>query len=239
MAGIDVRDVATLRQYVAYIPTEPIYYECMTLRATISFLRALYARWNDDWCMELLGRFDIDVNRKMGEFSHGTRVRIAIALSLTFAPSVLLIDEAAGALDPAMRFEVLQLLKAQASKLGMAVVISSHIIGDIQEVADWIGIIHNRHLVCSSQIKELCTKVKRVRIHDPPAGIADWTLGSMLAQYRGDGEWTFVVADYSPMFLSNLTEKCNLKNVEVQVMNLEEIVRAYLGNSTAASSPHS
>jgi len=150
---------APLRKMIGVLPEEPAFYPWMTPRELLRDLTApLYGMSPADSTRktaELLERVGLSssADRRIGGFSRGMRQRLGLAQALVHQPSILLLDEPVSALDPAGRKEVLELidsLRRQAT-----ILLSTHILADVERVCDVVGIIHHGRLVIEAERESL------------------------------------------------------------------------------------
>ncbi len=150
---------APLRKMIGVLPEEPAFYPWMTPRELLRDLTApLYGMSPADSTRktaELLERVGLSsaADRRIGGFSRGMRQRLGLAQALVHQPSILLLDEPVSALDPAGRKEVLELidsLRRQAT-----ILLSTHILADVERVCDMVGIIHHGQLVIEAERESL------------------------------------------------------------------------------------
>jgi ABC-2 type transport system ATP-binding protein len=159
VAGVDVlRDGQHLSRHIGHLPEEPAFYTWMTPREFLDYLGRLYGLSTTDRrsrTKELLAlvRMEDVSKRRIGGFSRGMRQRLGVAAALIHHPEVLFLDEPASALDPAGRKEVLELienLRGQAT-----VVMSTHILADVERVCDVVGIIARGKMLVQSPREQL------------------------------------------------------------------------------------
>jgi ABC-2 type transport system ATP-binding protein len=144
-AGTDVRSM------VGVLPEEPAFYGWMTAREYLrDFAAPLYhiqgkaAAQRADELLEVVG-LSAAANRRIAGFSRGMRQRMGLAQALVHRPALLLLDEPVSALDPAGRKEVLELIETLRGKT--TILLSTHILADVERVCDMIGIIARGRLV--------------------------------------------------------------------------------------------
>jgi len=106
-----------------------------------------------DEAVQLVG-LEKAMNEKVGRYSLGMRQRIGIAQALLHKPTVLILDEPTNGLDPAGIREIRQYIRRLASEQGVAVIISSHLLSEIELMCDRIGVIKNGELVAIQAVKE-------------------------------------------------------------------------------------
>jgi ABC-2 type transport system ATP-binding protein len=152
VAGVDVRrDGRNLARRIGHLPEEPAFYTWMTPGEFLDYLGRLYglstsARRQRVKELLTLVKMESAAHRRIAGFSRGMRQRLGVAAALIHRPEVLFLDEPASALDPAGRKEVLDLIGELRGQC--TVVMSTHILADVERVCDMVGIIsHGRMLV--------------------------------------------------------------------------------------------
>jgi len=159
VAGINVlKDGRRLARHIGHLPEEPAFYAWMTPSEFLDYLGRLYgfsATERARRTRELLTlvRLEDVSRRRIGGFSRGMRQRLGIAAALLHHPEVLLLDEPASALDPAGRREVLDLIESLHGQC--TVLMSTHILADVERVCDVVGIIARGKMVVQARREEL------------------------------------------------------------------------------------
>jgi ABC-2 type transport system ATP-binding protein len=127
----------------------------MTAAECLRFARALRPRWDDAKLATLTARLELQLNVKIRDLSRGHYVRVQIALALAHNPEVILLDEPTSGLDPAGRRELMGLLVDEIGLRGRTVVFSSHLVEDIERMADAVGIMDSGRIVASGPLETL------------------------------------------------------------------------------------
>ena len=147
------------RPIMGVLPEEPAFYPWMTpreyLRDFVAPLYRLNAKEAAERTKEMLAEVGLDkvANRRIGGFSRGMRQRLGLAQALIQRPSILLLDEPVSALDPAGRREVLELIESLRGRA--TILLSTHILADVERVCDTVGIINKGHMVLESDRQAL------------------------------------------------------------------------------------
>lgn len=163
VAGVDLAtDGRQLSRRIGYLPEEPAFYPWMTPREFLDYLGRLYglqAKIRSARVRELLDLVKLSDSgrRRIGGFSRGMRQRLGLAAALVNQPEVLFLDEPASALDPAGRKEVLDLIEGLRGQC--TVLMSTHILADVERVCDVIGILARGKLIVQSPRQELLEQV--------------------------------------------------------------------------------
>jgi ABC-2 type transport system ATP-binding protein len=160
----DARRPLTIQQkrQIGYVAQEQHFYPWMTCRALGRFVKGFYPGWNDDEFMRLLEAFELPIDRKVSELSHGMRVKLALALAIAPKPPLLILDEPTAGLDPVARREFLEIIEDHARPAGQTVFFSSHLIDEVERVADRVGIIDRGRLLYEGGLDELRAAVRGV-----------------------------------------------------------------------------
>ena len=125
---------------------------CLTAPQVGKVMAGIYPNWDAaayaDWCR----RFDLPENKKYGDYSTGMKMKLCIAVALAHHPKLLLLDEATNGLDPVVRDEVTDLLLDFARDENHSILISSHIVSDLEKLCDTIAFLHKgRLLLCEEK----------------------------------------------------------------------------------------
>jgi sodium transport system ATP-binding protein len=157
IGGADLRDPLAVRQRLAYVPAEAGLPERLTGREVVRLFARIQGVPDPERRAEgLLERVGAAAfaNRACGELSTGMKRRVVLARALVHDPAVLLLDEPTDGLDVPGRREILALVRAQAAA-GKAVVLSSHIMGEVEKVVDRIGVVAHGRLVAEGTLPEV------------------------------------------------------------------------------------
>lgn len=150
---------AKARQSIAYLPESPALYEQFTPIEIIKMALRAYGskRSNDnDWCMKWLDRFSVghNANRRIRHLSKGNVQRVALAHALVVEPRLLILDEPLSGLDPVGRKDVVEILQEYKNN-GGSIFFTSHVLHDVERLADRFGFINEGKLVALKQPHEL------------------------------------------------------------------------------------
>lgn len=167
------------------------------------------------------------LNEKVGRYSLGMRQRLGIAQALLHKPSILILDEPTNGLDPAGIREIRQYIRKLAEEQNVAVIISSHLLSEIELMCDRIGIIKNGELVAIQSVKEnVPTKEKllQVEIEAAPVEKAFEIIKAKTAAVQADGRITLQLEkEQIPALISELVEqKVLIYEVGVNKTTLED-----------------
>jgi ABC-2 type transport system ATP-binding protein len=177
---------------VGYLVETTDAYPELTVRENLEAMRRLrpgVAPQAVGWAIERLGLAEY-ADRRAGTLSHGNAQRLGLAKALLHDPELLILDEPTTGLDPAGIVEIRNLLIELASKQGVTVFMSSHILGEVSRLAQRIGIIHRGQLLQELNVDELERNRQRrlaVRVRDNRGAYAALIGAGFSAEITADG----------------------------------------------------
>ncbi len=164
------------RQKIGYLSEKQTLMPTMRIDGLIEFTANFYPNWDFALCDRILKRFQLDPTKRIKELSQGAARQVGFLLAIAQKPDLLILDEPAATLDVVARRdfldEVLQLLREE----GKTVLFSSHILSDVERIADEIGIMAQGTLKVSEPLDRLKETVKQVRFHSFQHGINGFQL---------------------------------------------------------------
>jgi len=155
--NLDIHQNSTeIRQRTAYLPGELGLYQNKTARQNLKFLLGLYENnLSMNRIEELAEIFSLELDRKVKELSKGNKQKIGIILALAPEVELLILDEPTSGLDPLITSEFYTILHKQQKETGSTVLLSSHLLGEVERVADRVGIIREGSVVEVATIQQL------------------------------------------------------------------------------------
>jgi len=124
-------------------------HESMTARNTTLIMKNIYPKWDEDCFMNYLKRFKLPEKKIIKEFSRGMKMKLIIAIALSHRSKLLILDEPTSGLDPMVRDEILDIFLEFIQDEDNTILLSSHIISDIEKIADYVTFIHEGRIVFS------------------------------------------------------------------------------------------
>ena len=227
--GLDTRtDSRAVRAQVGYLPAETPLYPEMSGRAYLRFLSALQGGPVDGaWLRHLCVRFaigDVDLERRLGDLSHGMKRKFGIVQALMGRARVLILDEPTSGLDPLM-IEAFAETVAQLKAAGQATIfLSSHVLSEVERLCDRIGIIRRGTLARETSLAQLRREMPRhVRLSFtgpaplPPAHLVD------AVRARHERSWDVEWRGPLGALLASIPTG-EIADVEIEAFKLEEYV---------------
>ena len=146
------------KEDVGVVLDETFVPEVINARQLGRIMAGTYKRWDqavyDGW----ISRFELPPDKKFKDYSRGMTMKLGIAAALSHDPKLLLLDEATGGLDPMVREELLEVFADFAAEDGHAVLLSSHIVSDLERICDYIAFLHKGKLVLCEEKDVLLDK---------------------------------------------------------------------------------
>ncbi len=130
----------------------------LTLSMLDKVLSNIYGKWDSAKFHSLVQRFQLPENKLFKEFSKGMKMKVTIAVALSYESNLLILDEPTSGLDPVVRDEILQMIYDYNQENNHAALISSHITTDLEKICDYIVYIHNGRVIFNEEKDELLSK---------------------------------------------------------------------------------
>ncbi len=144
-----------VRDRVALVAQEAPVYRGMSVRDTLRAARGLNGCWDQQYAEARLAAIGIPMQARAGKLSGGQRAQLALTLALARHPSLLLLDEPLAALDPLARQEVLGSLMTAVFEEGISVVFSTHVLGDLANVANYLILLGRGQVMLAGQLDDI------------------------------------------------------------------------------------
>jgi ABC-2 type transport system ATP-binding protein len=178
LGGDPWRDVVALHRRLAYVPGDVVLWPGMSGGEAIDLLGNLRGGLDEARRGELIERFELDPTKRGRQYSKGNRQKVAIVAALASDVELLILDEPTSGLDPLME-EVFQQEIAGEKAKGRTVLLSSHILSQVQALADRVTIIRDGRVVQAGTLEELRAHTRSVitaTLRRPPASIGELEL---------------------------------------------------------------
>lgn len=231
VCGLDtVRQRERAQRRIGYLPGEFVGYPDLTGEQYLRYLANLRPGVRESVVRELAQRLDLELTARIGTLSHGNRQKIGILQAFMHEPEVLLLDEPSSGLDPLVQREFLALVR-EARDQGRTVFLSSHILYEVEAVADVVAILRQGRLVVVESVDKLKNQATR-RIDltfDGPPPLAELRAVAAVRDVSVDGATAHLVVTGSTSALLRAAAPHGVAQIVTHEPDLEEIFMTYYG----------
>jgi ABC-2 type transport system ATP-binding protein len=238
--GLDsVRNSVEIRKRVAYLPGELGEFEGKTVRRILKYLFGLYGtKINWSRVEELATVLRLPLDRKMNNLSKGNKQKVGVVLALVPEVELLMLDEPTSGLDPLITIDVYKLLAEKQAESGCTILLSSHLLGEVEKVADRVGIIRDGSIAEVATLQELKgLALKRVELQFD-ASIDSATLRTVIPSTIAeelsidDTNATMLVNRDNLKVLLKILTGVPFTNIDITSPDLEEIFLKYYNSDS-------
>ncbi len=202
---------------VGYAGNVNSFYEGWSARKNLEFLKSFYPGWDDDYMLSLVSKFELPLEKKVKALSTGNRLKLSIISAMSYRPKLLLLDEPTSGLDPIIRTELLDVLFNYMEYEENTILYSTHIISELERLADELIFISNGNIVEREIKDDLAGKWKRVEV----VGKIEFTYFNDFCSYKNDGNRTIFTTD-KPEELKKMLNKFPHQIVSESNITLDE-----------------
>ena len=187
--GLDpVREPVSTLGRIGYLSEDRDLPDWMRVHELLNYTQAFFPKWDETYARELLETFALDPRQKIKTLSRGQRAQTGLLVALAHRPDLLLLDEPLSGLDPVVRRDILGAIIRTVADEGRTVFFSSHLLEEVERVADDVGMIHAGRLVLNAPLDQIrhrttasrsVSKLRRPRRPASPASCSakgrDWS----------------------------------------------------------------
>jgi ABC-2 type transport system ATP-binding protein len=207
---------------IGFVAQEHPLYRGFTIAETLKLGRKLNPRWDDHLALDRLQRLDLPPHQKVGKLSGGQQAQLALTLALAKRPELLVLDEPIASLDPLARREFLQSLMEAVAEGGLTVLLSSHILADLERVCDQLIILAAGRVQLADGIEQIVASHRVLSgPRSDPAAVA--RIHTVVQESHTERQTTLLVHANGHVYDAHW---------QISEVSLEEIVLAYLGQHT-------
>ena len=215
-----------IKRRIGYLAEGHPLYGWMTVKQIARFVAGFYPSWNQTLFGRIMEYFDLPLGRKIRKLSHGQRAQVSLALVLAPEPELLILDDPTLRLDAVARREFLQAMVEVIQKEGRTILFSSHILSDVERVADRIAIMDRGVLMADCPTDMLKERIKKVRLRFSGELPKEVDIPGKVQSVRMENELYLTIINYGEECRQKL-EALHPSGMEVIDMPLEDIFIEY------------
>ncbi|RYL93154.1 ABC transporter ATP-binding protein [Sporolactobacillus sp. THM19-2] len=149
------RNMKGIKDRIGFVYDQDVFFEHLTADKNKKVIAPFYTQWDDQLFYHYIDKFDVPLDKKMKDFSKGTKMKFALAIALSHHAELIIMDEPTSGLDPVFRRELLDVLMEVIQDENKAIFFSTHITTDLEKVADYITFILDGKIAASMETDEL------------------------------------------------------------------------------------
>ncbi|HET7812041.1 MAG TPA: ABC transporter ATP-binding protein [Steroidobacteraceae bacterium] len=211
-----------VKSRVGFVPQQDELLDQLTVADQLRVIESFYAHWDGEFIERLCREWSVNTGARIKSLSVGERQKLSILLAFGHRPHLLVLDEPVASLDPLARRQFLEQLVEASADGERSIIFSSHIVSDIERLANRIWILKNGKLDWQGDLDSLKESVARLHIRGAAEAIAHIEVPGAISVRRDAGFATAVVRDWRTELQQSL-EAAHAVKVEVESLALEEI----------------
>lgn len=214
-----VKEKTDILRDTGYLPSEVMFYPGMRVRDILKFSADLRRKDCSEEARKLCERLQLDLSAKAEELSYGNRKKVAIVCALQSKPSLLILDEPTGGLDPLMQHEFFEIIR-ERNRDGATILFSSHILSEVQRNCTRAAVIREGQIVACNSVENLAkTNARRITVY----GAVDLTgMDGIRDLKSGNGSASFLYSGDVNVLLRRLSEG-HVEDLSITEPDLEEV----------------
>ncbi|HCE44084.1 MAG TPA: ABC transporter ATP-binding protein [Lentisphaeria bacterium] len=223
------KDPVSVRSRVGFVAENQKMYDWMTIGELIWFNKSFYQTWDDKLVDSLLSRFKLTKDLKLKNLSRGMYAQVALILALCQDPELVILDDPISGLDPVVRREFMESIIEILHEKERTIFFSTHIVNEVEKLADHVGIMHEGNLLVSMPVEELKNNVKKIRMIFDDKIPDDIAVAGLLKKESSGHEVSVIVKDFKKEILKDIADRYKPKTSEIQTLTIEDIFVAMVG----------
>ncbi|MBW9153438.1 ABC transporter ATP-binding protein [Clostridium estertheticum] len=216
-----------IRKEIGYLPSEIFYYDNMKVIDLLKYSASFYKKDCSKRIIELAGIMDLDLNKKIDNLSFGNKKKVGIVQGLLHSPKLIILDEPTSGLDPLMQQKFFELLEEE-NKKGATILLSSHILSEVQRLCDRVAIIKEGKIIKLDKISTLQeNNHKKFKIDMKSKTDDDYFKISGVSNLEINGSIVSFIFSGNINFIMKKISEVEIKNIWIEEPDLEEIFMHY------------
>jgi ABC-2 type transport system ATP-binding protein len=211
----------TQLERVGFVAQDTPVYSGFSVRDHLRYGKHVNPKWDDELASRRIEQLGLDLAQRAGKLSGGQRAQLALTLAIAKRPDFLLLDEPVASLDPLARREFLQILMETVAEHNVSVLLSSHLVADVERVCDYLIVLVASRVQVAGEVDDLLATHHRL-IGPRDADLSESQ--AVIESSHTDRQSTLLVRSDGPITDSRWT---------VEAVSLEDLVLAYMGRGRA------
>lgn len=207
---------------IGYLSEERDLPDWMRVGELMRYTQAFFPNWDEVFAEELREAFDLDSKARIKTLSRGQRARAGLLVALAHRPELLVLDEPSSGLDPVVRRDILGAIIRTIADEGRTVLFSSHLLDEVERVADRVAIIHQGRILLTASMDEIKEQHRRVTLRFEQSLDRAPSLVGTISTSGGGHEWTYVCSGERTQ-LRSAAEAIGATVVDDAALTLDEI----------------
>jgi ABC-2 type transport system ATP-binding protein len=175
--GKDNRDDFKLtKEDIGIVLDETGFPEIITAKQLNAIMKMTYQNWEEETYFQYIERFSLPEKKPFKDYSRGMKMKLAIAAAMSHRAKLLILDEATSGLDPIVRDEILDIFLEFTRKEENSILISSHIVSDLEKLCDYIAFLHKGKLIFCEEKDRLLEKYAMLHCKKTELNVLEWSV---------------------------------------------------------------
>lgn len=229
--GLDpVADPPGVLGRIGYLSEDRDLPDWMRVGELMKYTQAFYPNWDESYANELVRAFELKIDQRIKSLSRGQRAQVGLLIALAHRPELLLLDEPSSGLDAVVRRDILAAIIRTVADEGRTVLFSSHLLDEVERVADRVAMIHRGNLVLSGTLDDVKENHRRITIaFDQPPKSKPELPGALAIE--GEGREYSCIVNGANESVRAAIDKMGARIAEERTPSLEEIFVARVKGS--------
>lgn len=208
-----------IKNRIGIVFDDGYFYDELSMEEMKSIIAPSYSRWSDKCYRDYMERFSLDPNQRIETLSKGMKMKFSLVLALSHQADLLIMDEPTSGLDPLMRSQFLEILKEYMKEGGKGALFSTHIVSDLEKVADLLILIDNGEILLKEEKDILLDKYRKIK---GDIALLDEPCKKLFLNLH--------TTEYGFIGITSRVEEVqrNMKSIILERPTIEEIMLAYI-----------
>ena len=213
------RNEKEIKNRIGIVFDDSYFYDELTMKEMKSIIAPSYSQWSDNCYKYYMEKFDLNPDQKIATLSKGMKMKFSLILALSHKAELLIMDEPTSGLDPLIRSQVLGILKKYMKEEGKGVLFSTHIVSDLEKIADMLILIDNGEILLKEEKDILLDKYRKIK---GDISLLDEECKNLFLNLQ--------ITDYGFVGITSHVEKVQdkMKAIVLERPTIEEIMLAYI-----------